>query len=100
MILWGLFFITITQVIFAASIPESKKWFDKAESFEKAGDIEKSINTYRIALSHAEAENNLHMQPQIMNILAIMISDPENRKKGIDLSYKTSKTEIAQKKKY
>lgn len=92
MILWGLFFITITQVIFAASIPESKKWFDKAESFEKAGDIEKSINTYRIALSHAEAENNLHMQAQIMNNLAIILSDSGNRKEGIDLSYKSSRT--------
>ncbi len=92
MILWGLFFITITQEIFAASFHESKKWFDKAESYETAGNIEKSIETYRIALTHAEAENNLHMKAQILNNLAIILSDSGNRKEGIDLSYKSSKT--------
>lgn len=67
---------------------ETKRWFDLAVEYEKNGKIEESIQTYRQALHHAETENNLELKAQILNNLAILLSDSGLRQEGIELSYK------------
>ena len=67
---------------------ETKRWFDLAVEYEKNGKIEESIQTYRQALHHAEHENNLELKAQILNNLAILLSDSGLRQEGIELSYK------------
>ena len=67
---------------------ETKRWFDLAVEYEKNGKIEESIQTYRQALHHAEHENNLQLKAQILNNLAILLSDSGLRQEGIELSYK------------
>ena len=67
---------------------ETKRWFDLAVEYEKNGKIEESIQTYRQALHHAEYENNLQLKAQILNNLAILLSDSGLRQEGIELSYK------------
>ena len=67
---------------------ETKRWFDLAVEYEKNGKIEESIQTYRKALHHAEHENNLQLKAQILNNLAILLSDSGLRQEGIELSYK------------
>lgn len=67
---------------------ETKRWFDLAVEYEKNGKIEESIQTYRQALYHAEHENSLELKAQILNNLAILLSDSGLRQEGIELSYK------------
>ena len=67
---------------------ETKRWFDLAVEYEKNGKIEESIQTYKQALNHAEYENNLQLKAQILNNLAILLSDSGLRQEGIELSYK------------
>ncbi len=67
---------------------ETKRWFDLAVEYEKNGKIEESIQTYRQALHYAEYENNLQLKAQILNNLAILLSDSGLRQEGIELSYK------------
>jgi len=71
---------------------ETKRWFDLAVEYEKNGKIEESIQTYRQALHHAEHENNLELKAQILNNLAILLSDSGMRQEGIGLSYKAYET--------
>ncbi|WP_446779303.1 tetratricopeptide repeat-containing sensor histidine kinase [Macellibacteroides fermentans] len=67
---------------------ETKRWFDLAVEYEKNGKIEESIQTYRQALHHAEHENSLELKAQILNNLAILLSDSGLRQEGIELSFK------------
>ena len=71
---------------------ETKRWFDLAVEYEKNGKIEESIQTSRQALHHAEHENNLELKAQILNNLAILLSDSGMRQEGIGLSYKAYET--------